>query len=280
MAIDEGEGQTLHGVFEKFLLDDTKNGESECELSRIGGTLDQLLAQIPLFSERNLMEKAREDLAMEYIQTFFQRRFLEHYSMLSSELFTLRRRIFIPSTILEKFCVESGMKINSVEPIEIPSVSWAKVDKPFIFSGELHVNLRSSFSPQRLKYSIQADAPFMPHHVRTQSEEALAFCYEILAEFLKNSRAKKYLGLLPPGADPYQIQDVADPYYFTVWKPTPQEFAYTLEKINQPAVHRSLDPVSLLHFFGNYFVVGWWDIPDEEPLQQLVREFTQIDRKQ
>lgn len=257
-------------TFEEILKEHSTHVAPDRE--SILANLDILLGETPYANEEDVVNKGRRQLVKEYYRT----KFGERYTLLSKALFRLTRTIQVP----KKAQKEAGNKlpfkgtIDSIKEINLPLVICTELgEAEWSQMYRLDTVVKGSFGYQTegsTQITISAKAPLIPYQAKQAAMEAIAFCYEVCASARRNPTIQKHLGMIGKMAIPHETDVIVNPVLHVAWKPTLDDFKFAVGVPDVP----DPDPALILWAQGEPYLVTTWDVPNEEPIKYLLREYS------
>lgn len=116
---------------------------------------------------------------------------------------------------------------------------------------------------EQFKVEIKSDIPFLPDDVRTEGRQAKAYVHQAYAKALQQQTLGDVL-LSRPDLHP----DASRATLEVLWKPRPQDL-----KISVTQIRPDPDPILLLIWNDNPYLVHTWNESGEEPFLDMLRKF-------
>jgi hypothetical protein len=193
------------------------------------------------------------------IDNYMVAKLSSQYPLLDESLFKLKRHLYIRGGVITDDRT-SPIK-DTVRPTEVPLFIHAPSGDKKVELSKFRRSESQTWGQRRITTTITASVPVVPPNVAEEGRKALAFYYAAMSELYSKPLTSD---LLSPDAPPTLE---------TLWIPTVQSMNVQVDVQNIPAPRR-YDPALLLNHKGRYYLVGLWEIKEEEPFENLLREFT------
>ena len=245
----------------------TKNvGETEKVLK----TIKQVKTLSPsVYDDDSLAQfiKARTKAISKLLGDYIVAQLTVDFGLVDPSLFTMKRCLIFEDGMVIKDRTEHTLKRrgDDQERVEIPLFARASLgSKPINLLKLVKENTEGHRTTTK-KYDFSVDVPTPPPSVKVEIRKAIGKYYQVVSEIFSN----EYLCDL-------KAVDIAmtPPKFDVAWIPTADSMNLTIEEeiIDRTPVYR--DPALLMNVAGKTFLVDTWGIPEEEPFENFLREFT------
>lgn len=207
-----------------------------------------------------------------YLVSYFRKNLIK-YPLLDNSIFDLKRHIIVQnSKVLSDETVMSsltrkeklGTKIRNESRkvlITIPlfcKASYLPEREDEVRLGKSVLGIRRSLGMYRSETGIYATTPRLPFKVEASSYKALSAYYACLNEVVK------------PAEDELDVIRYTTPKMFIMWIPTEDSLTIRVKEIRP--VPR--DPALILSIGDFNLIIDKWDIPNEKPFENYIREYS------
>lgn len=254
--------------FQKIVeLKATKNvGKSE----EILKTIKQVKTLSPtVYDDDSLIDfiKARTKAISKLLDDYIIARLTVDFGLVDPSLFEMKRCLIFEDGVVIKDRTEHTLKKrgDEQERIQIPLFARAPLGSGSVNLLKLLKEKTEGYKTTTKKYDFSVDVPTPPPSVKVEIRKAIGKYYQIVSEVFSN----EYL------CDLKSVDvEMSPPKFDVTWIPTADSMNITMEEeiIDRTPVYR--DPALLMNVAGKTFLVDTWGIPDEEPFENFLREFT------
>ncbi len=231
----------------------------------------KILAQIKKIKEMNPSSYEEDKLKIFFtergkalsilIDNYIIARLSKQFPMLDNELFKLKRYLYLQNNKLVEDKTVSIKEMPS-EQVEVSLFVHCDSGLKTETLCKQSKTVTTMHGARKVKTTnITAVVPSVPVDVLEQGRKAVAFYYNIIADVYSDNAT----------SDLFQPKN--HPRLETLWIPTVNSLDVKVDMKNIPDPVRK-DPALLLHAHGSYYIVGLWDIAEEEPFDVLLREFS------
>ena len=227
---------------------------------------------------------ALRDLVEEYFTTSIARKF----PLISSELFDLKRYLTLVREgnnlrVISDDTEMTKRKENKTQDIEKKTIVAPLFAYTPLFDGK-HTAEIASFSKQKnyrkKTWTFEAKLPGnVGPNLKNAYREALSHYFEVLSEMFMDPVAGDIMYAESNlGYNKKRIDEFIRPEIGAIWIPTPESLNVKVkEELIKP--RKNLDPAMILKVRRNSYLVKTWNVDDEEPFENYLREWSTGDLK-
>ena len=255
--------QTPNELAEKF--DELINASRES----FAANLDSLLATLYKIEKSTAGEPHRcKQLRMKAIDHYFMQCMSEKFPRISPELFKQTRTVRLEvkgstrASLVARIIPEGAKTKSKVVDIECPLFALSEI-------GNESINLARYDHPKpQGRFIVRAHLPKGIVTARNWSREAEALALRIKADLLECPELSygDCTSIDYPNDNRHHLRPRGA---YVAWIPK-EEFLYVTKEVIPTG-----DPAMLYRFGDEYYLCGLWDIPEEEPGEAILREFTE-----
>ncbi|MBI2040533.1 MAG: hypothetical protein HYT16_00340 [DPANN group archaeon] len=153
---------------------------------------------------------------------------------------------------------------NEKYGLELPIFARAIVGETDEWTFKREINYKAYGDRfEQFAVEVRSDIPFLPDDVRAEGRQAKAYAHQAYARALQQQTLGDVL-LSRPDLHP----DASQAKLEVLWKPRPQDLKISVTKIRPDP-----DPILLLVWNNNPYLVHTWNESGEEPFLDMLRKF-------
>jgi len=226
------------------LLKDQEKKEPREKKTRYKKMATALLSEIPLSSQREDIDRALRQLAIDYVAVDLE----EKYDCLDPKIFELGR-------LLENFDIVKADRYDRshLKDIEIPLFAHAKFGE-----SQWQVKEVEDTNERTYNYTITSRAPPITRQTKKRAKSFTGDYMDAISSALRDGvMGDLFLRTL---------DSFGNPNFDMYWIPTPGELNIEVEVVDK-------DPFLVASNLGRHFLVHRWDVEGEEPFEHYLKEF-------
>lgn len=245
----------------------TINAHTAKKVADTKGILEQITqiknAQINVYEETKIKTflsqraKALQVLMDNYIVS----KLSESLHLLDDSIFRLKRHLYVKNGTLIDDRTEAEKQGGN--HVECSLFMHAKLGTKKVELGKLRTTRSSDDSWGRTTETttLSATVPDVPESVMALARKAMGTYHKIMSDLYNDSTTADL------------VADESVPTLEVLWIPSVESIDV---KVNKETVRlpQSYDPALLMNRKGRYYLIGLWDSKDEEPFENILREFT------
>jgi hypothetical protein len=246
--------------FEKTIRENSvkKVGDAATILKQI----EVVKTAVPLVYEEDeivVFLKRRATALAVLFDNFLVAKLSGQYPLLDEKIFGLQRHLYVKNNVIVDDRTAKA-KVRGLH-IQTPLFVHAPVQTKTVVVGKYRHGIQRMGYLSTRTITLSAPVPTLPLEVAELGQKAFGSFHNMVADSYNNPITS---GL---------YSEKASPRLEVMWIPTVESFKVEVDTTNIPTPQH-YDPALLLKVMDRYYLVGLWDIKDELPFENILREFT------